>query len=76
MENGIELTGKPTLCWFCQNTNRYKCTWFNPRNPQPVVGWTAEKTQNSGYESYRVISCPNYRQMPNLRGSEEREKNV
>lgn len=57
-----------TLCWECQNTNRHKCSWFNPDNPQPVPGWVAEfrpirvghTPQDDPVESYLVRECPNF----------------
>lgn len=53
-----------TLCWNCKNTNRFKCSWFDPKNPKPVDGWTAVRRDTFAgkrqVESYHVISCPNY----------------
>ena len=63
-----------TLCWFCKNTHRLKCSWFDPDNPQPVENWDAEReiitnctrdlkgggTKVYTTESYRVKSCPNF----------------
>lgn len=52
---------EPTLCWKCKNTNRFKCPWFNPDDPQPVPGWVAEpRTTYHGTESYLVRECPNF----------------
>jgi len=53
-----------TLCWKCENTNRFKCSWFNPKDPQPVPGWVAERSVNFyGTESYLVRECPNFKPM-------------
>lgn len=50
-----------TLCWDCKNTNRHKCSWFNPADPQPVPGWVAELRPKSMIgESYMVKECPNF----------------
>lgn len=50
-----------TLCWECKNTNRHKCSWFNPADPQPVPGWVAELRPKSMIgESYMVKECPNF----------------
>lgn len=59
-------SGKPkdTLCFEC---GRCDCSWM--RNLEPVPGWEAERhtrtTKIKGKEhksdSYRVISCPEYR---------------
>ncbi len=52
---------EPTLCWGCKNTNRFKCPWFNPADPQPVPGWVAEpRTMYRGEQSYLVRECPNF----------------
>ncbi len=62
-------SGQPgQLCVTCQNTSRYKCSWFDPDNPQPVEGWVATPTikrfRSEGriydYESYHITECPNY----------------
>lgn len=61
-----------TLCWSCENTNRYKCSWFD-FPPKEVVGWIADKTFIMNYdtagaptfcESYLVRKCPNYDPIP------------
>lgn len=50
-----------TLCWKCKNTNRFKCPWFNPANPQPVPGWVAEpRVMYRGVQSYLVKECPKF----------------
>lgn len=50
-----------TLCWSCKNTNRHKCSWFNPVDPQPVPGWVAELRPKARIgESYMVKECPNF----------------
>lgn len=50
-----------TLCWSCKNTNRHKCSWFNPDDPQPVPGWVAELRPKAMIgESYMVKECPNF----------------
>jgi hypothetical protein len=50
-----------TLCWECKNTNRHKCSWFNPVDPQPVPGWVAELRPKARIgESYMVKECPNF----------------
>lgn len=55
-----------TLCWQCQNTNRHKCSWFDPDNPQPVPGWVAELRPVKGVkgDSYMVRECPNFDPIP------------
>lgn len=54
-----------TLCWQCQNTNRHKCPWFDPDNPQPVPGWVAEpRTMYRGQQTYLVRECPKFDPMP------------
>lgn len=51
-----------TLCWFCQNTNRFDCPWFNPDDPQPVPGWVAELRPKCRIgESFLVKECPNFK---------------
>lgn len=58
---GVTKSHPPTLCWECKNTNRFKCPWFNPDNPQPVPGWTAEKQYKKGVgDTYYVTACPNF----------------
>lgn len=50
-----------TLCWGCKNTNRFKCSWFNPVDPQPVPGWVAEvRVKSMIGETYLVKECPNF----------------
>ncbi len=64
----MRLKSNAQLCWYCQNTSRYKCSWFDPDNPQPVEGWVAKPTKvkcvatDRIYEtpSYHIIECPNY----------------
>lgn len=65
---------KATLCWKCKNANRFKCTWFDPDNQQPVEGWDADEEvlkltagkRKDGTtvvyvtETYRVRACPNF----------------
>lgn len=55
---------RQTLCWRCKNTNRFKCTWFDPKNPRPVEGWEAIQrdlyVDTRRVESYFVVSCPNF----------------
>lgn len=54
-----------TLCWQCQNTNRFKCPWFNPDSPQPVPGWVAEpRTMYRGQQTYLVRECPKFEPKP------------
>lgn len=54
-----------TLCWQCLNTDRFKCPWFNPDNPQPVPGWVAELRPKSMIgESYMVKECPKFEPRP------------
>lgn len=55
---GSELS----LCWYCKNTNRFKCSWFNPTDPQPVPGWTATPKKVVGISgtTYHVKACPNF----------------
>lgn len=55
----------PTLCWGCKNTNRFKCPWFNPADPQPVPGWVAEpRVMYRGVQSYLVKECPKFEPEP------------
>lgn len=57
--------GRLSLCWFCKNTNRFDCPWFDPDNPQPVPGWVAELRKVEGVQgdSYRVKECPKFDQL-------------
>lgn len=66
-----QYPGCGTLCWDCANTNRFKCTWFDPDNQQPVPGWVAEmntvrsqRWDGTAYPvdliSYHVYRCPNF----------------
>lgn len=58
---GVNKGHPMTLCWGCQNTSRHKCSWFDPDNPQPVPGWTAEQSYVSRIgDSYHVVACPNF----------------
>lgn len=58
---GLTTRHPQTLCWYCQNTNRFKCSWFDPDNQQPVPGWTAEKDYRNGVgDTFHVIECPNF----------------
>ena len=51
----------PSLCWQCNNTNRHKCSWFNPADPQPAPGWVAERRVRPLLgETYTVTECPNF----------------
>lgn len=67
--NDEMLPANITICWLCKHTNRFACSWFNPDNPSPVDGWTAEKesklcvnTDNSRhyYVTYKVSHCPKF----------------
>ena len=67
--NDEMLPANITICWLCKHTNRYDCPWFDPDNPRPVDGWTAEKesklcvnTDNSRhyYVTYKVSHCPKF----------------
>lgn len=67
--NDEMLPANITICWLCKHTNRYDCTWFDPDNPQPVDGWTAEKETRSYintpphryyYVTYKVSHCPKF----------------
>ena len=55
-----------TLCWTCKNTNRDKCPWFDPDDPQPVEGWNAIRVDGRPFigTSYTVLECPKYDRMP------------
>lgn len=65
---GMNKSHPATLCWSCQNTDRHKCTWFDPDNQQPVPGWTAEKDYRTGVgDTYHVTACPNY--LPDTRAA-------
>lgn len=56
---------EPSLCWQCNNTNRHKCSWFNPADPQPVPGWVAERRVRPLLgETYTVKECPNFEPEP------------
>lgn len=59
---------EPTLCWSCKNTNRFKCPWFNPDDPQPVPGWVAELRPVKGVkgDSYFVKECPKFEPDPEM----------
>jgi predicted RNase H-like HicB family nuclease len=58
-------TYESTLCWECKNTNRHKCPWFNPVDPQPVPGWVAERQEKARIgETYLVKECPNFEPEP------------
>lgn len=72
----IKKNHPPTLCWSCQNTNRFKCSWFNPDNPQPVPGWTAELRRVKGIkgDSYCVTACPNFLPLPQATETETAHK--
>ena len=67
--NDEMLPANITICWLCKHTNRFACPWFDPDNPRPVDGWTAEKesklcvnTDNSRhyYVTYKVSHCPKF----------------
>ena len=70
-----QYPGHGTLCWDCANTNRFKCTWFDPDDPQPVPGWVATPTIvhsqrgdtfgliKTSLRSYIVHRCPNFEPM-------------
>lgn len=76
-----------TLCWDCENTNRYKCEWFDIP-AKPIQGWVADRMDllldvKDGVaiycESYCVRSCPNFVPIPRRvvkreRCTENREK--
>lgn len=55
-----------TLCWTCNNTDRDKCPWFDPDDPQPVEGWNAIRVDGRPFigTSYTVLECPKYDRMP------------
>ena len=65
-------TKEKTLCWSCENTNRFKCSWFD-LPPKEVDGWIADVTYVLNYnggreaeycESRLVRWCPNYIPLP------------
>ena len=52
-----------TICWRCKNALG-GCSWS--KNFKPVKGWEAVATKidsnyKNGIESYKVITCPEYR---------------
>lgn len=62
------ITGKqPTLCWTCKNAYG-GCSWTEveekkhgrPIRYEPVKGWVAIQTKNECFESFCVLSCPEY----------------
>lgn len=64
MAGNVQGPYELTLCWSCDNTNRHKCSWFNPNDPQPVPGWVAERQVKSRIgETFTVKECPNYAPM-------------
>lgn len=52
-----------SICWDCQNTNGYKCSWFS-KKATPVDGWEAQRRDiqvgNRSVRSYFVTQCPNF----------------
>lgn len=54
------ITDKVTLCLRCRKaTNRHLCQWADGK---PRTDWVAEETyhKRDGYNSYRVIKCPDF----------------
>lgn len=50
-----------SLCWSCQNSVRFGCSWA--KEFQPVYGWDATRrdlrvSKNVNIESYCVYGCP------------------
>ena len=58
---------KQTLCWSCKNAVG-RCSWSEvdeskkdrPIKYEPVSGWVAIKTKKMNYNSYVVLSCPEF----------------
>ena len=58
---------KQTLCWSCKNAVG-RCSWSEvdeskknrPIKYEPVSGWVAIKTKKMHYNSYVVLSCPEF----------------
>ena len=56
-----------TLCWSCKNAVG-RCSWSEvdeskknrPIKYEPVNGWVAVKTERGDYNSYVVLSCPEF----------------
>ena len=63
---------KQTLCWWCKNAVG-RCSWSEvdesqknrPIKYEPVSGWVAVKTERGDYNSYVVLSCPEFVQDDN-----------
>lgn len=63
----IEVPAKETLCWSCKNAVG-RCSWSEvdeskktrPIKYEPVNGWVAIKTKKMHYNSYVVLSCPEF----------------
>lgn len=79
----MDKKGK-TLCWSCENTNRYKCPWFD-FPPKEVDGWIAGKTYIMNYEcgakpkftqSYFIQWCPLYLPIPKRKIKREKTESV
>lgn len=65
MAGDVQGGYESTLCWECKNTDRFKCPWFNPADPQPVPGWVAERRVRPLLgETYTVKECPNFEPEP------------
>lgn len=59
-----------SICWYCRNTNKYKCTWFDPDNPvfpdnvKVIVRKNLQpKTKKNNDYLFKVVSCPNFVKM-------------
>lgn len=64
----MEKDNKLSLCWFCGKSTNRGCSWS--KSFTPVEGWTAirrdilniSKKNTSSMESYRVLTCPEYKE--------------
>lgn len=53
---------KETLCWSCTKPGTGRCSW--DRELEPVKGWTAVPSQTDGFDTFRVLHCPQYQKEP------------
>ena len=47
-----------TLCWDCKKSTTNGCSWA--RRMIPVKGWTAIPSHKKEFDSYLVVSCPEF----------------
>lgn len=53
---------KETLCWSCTRPGTNYCSW--DREFIPVKGWVAVPTQTDGFDTFRVLHCPEFCKEP------------